>query len=992
MHQCRWIEHFSDYDCEICYRPSKVNVVADALSRKERIKPKRIRSMNMTLQSSIKGEILAAQKKTSDESTGLQRGLDEMIERKRDRAFKLTNTEEGRRMIYELWRWTLPDYIYDVWKVIQNGNSKKRISTGKDGVIRILPPVSPAEIHAVEKERKARTILLHGLFHKEQLRRFQGMDDQKEILGSPSELVLVVIANVKKMQKLFSSYISFEHLQDPVLRVRKGNMNRFSQVTFSVGRTHGVQVSTKDANYKFSSGLCPQPGLIWQCYEELKTQMLILYPIDGGLASEEPGSKIDDLDIEEMDINWSDSNDELLRKKKFYKKLEGGFRVAGKTPVWFLTKKKLEFFNCTQHWHFARNGEHTEDEETNHALMAISSSSEKTLDSWKDSFKNLWRLINSGMSSNSKVGLGFEIQSNNEVLIGKPLYSRFIKTNDFKGVPHPLSGDYTPTPQEEIDESLYVYGKKGPQEPEPNVSDDRSSEYSTCQSNDSAGSIGTSSEHSVDPESEISSVPPEVYVSTPITTNEKGVSAPKSKEVEPSCVSHIKTPRQPIKDQETPKVNRKNWNAMMERELGEGYSFTKKKCFVCGSLSHLIKDCDYYEKKMAREAEFKKQRVFNTGNMVAKPVWTNTDRINHANQFVPRPVQLNTGRPNINSVRTNINTGRTNINSVRPRVNTVNSNVNTVRSRQPVPTRTSNSFSPKRPQDHLLKNMVDRGIFDSGYSGHMTGKKDQLKDFEEFNGGSITFGGSKCYISDKGKIRVGNLDFDCVSFVKEFGHFNLFSILQICDKQHKVLFTETECLVVSSDFKMPDENQILLKVPRHHNMYSFDMKTPAPAKGFACLIAKATSDESKLWHRRTLIEAARTMLADSLLPTTFWEEADIYPQFKKKRNLSELSTREKASSTDTSEDNPKILAFRRELEEIALKHLGKVSENTYTSTPSVNTGSESVNTTGFDPNDSPMPELEIFHKSKTGIFDEAYYDKEGVITDFNSLPTEIEVY
>ncbi|GJU57661.1 hypothetical protein Tco_1235427 [Tanacetum coccineum] len=373
---------------------------------------------------------------------------------------------------------------------------------------------------------------------------------------------------------------------------------------------------------------------------------------------------------------------------------------------------------------------------------------QKTLDSWKDSSKNLWRLINSGMSSSSKLGLGYEIKSNNEVLsyeeemnfsvfncskedsVGKPLYSRFTKTNDFKGVPHPLSEDYTPKPQEEIDESLYVYGKKGPQEPEPSVSDDRSSEYSTCQSNDSAGSIGTSSEHSVDLESEISRVPSEVYVSTPITTTEKGVSAPKSKEVEPSCVSHIKTPRQPIKDQATPKVNRKNWNAMMERELGEGYSFTKKKCFVCGSLSHLIKDCDYYEKKMAREAEFKKQRVFNTGNGVAKPVWTNTDRINHANQFVPRPVQLNAGRPNINSVRPNINTGRTNINSVRPnintgrvnvnsvksnvntgrtnvnpvrpRVNTGSSNVNTVRSRQPVPTKTSNSFSPKRPQVNQL--------------------------------------------------------------------------------------------------------------------------------------------------------------------------------------------------------------------------------------------------------------------------------------------------
>ncbi|GJT85180.1 hypothetical protein Tco_1066897 [Tanacetum coccineum] len=310
--------------------------------------------------------------------------------------------------------------------------------------------------------------------------------------------------------------------------------------------------------------------------------------------------------------------------------------------------------------------------------------------------------------------------------VGKPLYSRFIKANNFKGVPHPLSRDYTPKPQEEIDESLYVYG-----------------------------SIRTSSEHSVDLESEISRVPSEVYVSTPITTTEKGVSAPKSKEVEPSCVSHIKTPRQPIKDQATPNVNRKNWNVMMERELGEGYSFTKKKCFVCGSISHLIKDCDYYEKKMAKEVAVKKQRVCNT-------------------------VQLNTSRPNINSVRTNINTGRTNINFVRPRVNTVNTNVNTVRFRQPVLPGPQTALVLKdhreignlllRPQqDHPLKNMVDRGIFDSGCSGHMTGNKDQLEDFEEFNGGSVTFGGSKGYITGKGRIRVGNLDFNSVSLVKELG-------------------------------------------------------------------------------------------------------------------------------------------------------------------------------------------------------------------------------
>ncbi|GJV05825.1 putative ribonuclease H-like domain-containing protein [Tanacetum coccineum] len=662
---------------------------------------------------------------------------------------------------------------------------------------------------------------------------------------------------------------------------------------------------------------------------------------------------------------------------------------------------------------------------------------QKTLDSWKDSSKNLWRLIASGMSSNSKVGLGFEIQSNNEVLsyeeemnfsvfkcskedsIGKPVYSRFTKTNDFKGVPHPLSGDYTPKPQEEIDDSLYVYGKKGPQKPKISVSDDNSSKHSACQSNNSEGSCGNTSEHSFKTESESLSIPNEMSKSRLEITNEKVVYG----------------------------ITR-----------GEGYSFTKKKCFVCGSLSHLIKDCDYYEKKMARETEYK----------------------------------LNAGRPKFNSVRPNINTGRTNINSVRPKVNAVSSNINTVRARLP---------------EHPLKNMVDRGIFDSGCSGHMTGNKDQLEDFEEFNGGSVTFGGSKGYISGKGRIRVGNLDFDSVSFVKELGHFNLFSISQICDKQHKV--------------------------PRHHNMYSFDMKTPSPAKGFACLIAKATSDESKLWHRRfswvfflaskdetsgilqtfirqienqlshrvkiirsdngtefknrdmlefcgnkgikqeysnartpqqngvaermnkTLIEAARTMLADSLLPTTFWAEAvstacyifnrevgyrwlfDIEYSYysmkyiavslenqaiqiagisektnnagtsqtpksiaseekdeevelivvpsavktpeekdesrksstnsKKEETLTEPQKEKKDSSTDSLEDNPKIQAFRRELEEIALKHLGTVPENNTTSTPSVNTGSQKR------------------------IFDEASYDEEGVITDFNSLPTEIEV-
>ncbi|GJT63037.1 putative ribonuclease H-like domain-containing protein [Tanacetum coccineum] len=222
-----------------------------------------------------------------------------------------------------------------------------------------------------------------------------------------------------------------------------------------------------------------------------------------------------------------------------------------------------------------------------------------------------------------------------------------------------------------------------------------------------------------------------------------------------------------------------------------------------------------------------------------------------------------------------------------------------------------------------------------------------LLDFKEFDGGYITFGGGAHggRITGKRTLKTDSLDFEDVYFVNEL-KFNLFSVSQMCDKKNNVLFTDTECLVLSPNFKLPDESQILLKIPRKDNMYSFYMKNIVPKETFSYLVAKATSDESMLWHRRlghinfksinklvkdnlvrglptkhfendqtcvgvlkgsntelfvsprengikreysvartpqqngvaerrnrTLIEAARTMLADSKLPTTFWAEA-----------------------------------------------------------------------------------------------------------------------
>nr|GEY82282.1 ribonuclease H-like domain-containing protein [Tanacetum cinerariifolium] len=104
-------------------------------------------------------------------------------------------------------------------------------------------------------------------------------------------------------------------------------------------------------------------------------------------------------------------------------------------------------------------------------------------------------------------------------------------------------------------------------------------------------------------------------------------------------------------------------------------------------------------------------------------------------------------------------------------------------------------------------------------------------------------------ITGKGKIRTGKLNFDDIYFVKEL-KFNLFSVSQMCDKKNNVLFTDTECIVLSSNFKVPDENHVLLRVPRENNMYNVDLRNIVPSGDLTCLFSKETLDESNIWHRR----------------------------------------------------------------------------------------------------------------------------------------------
>ncbi|GKB01829.1 putative ribonuclease H-like domain-containing protein [Tanacetum coccineum] len=119
----------------------------------------------------------------------------------------------------------------------------------------------------------------------------------------------------------------------------------------------------------------------------------------------------------------------------------------------------------------------------------------------------------------------------------------------------------------------------------------------------------------------------------------------------------------------------------------------------------------------------------------------------------------------------------------------------------------------------------------------MTGNRSYLTNYEEIDGGFVAFGGNSKggQIIRKGKIKTSKLDFEDVYFVKEV-KFNLFSVSQMYDKKNSVLFTDTECVV--------------LKVSRKDNMYNVDLNNVIHQRGLTCLFAKATPDESNLWHRR----------------------------------------------------------------------------------------------------------------------------------------------
>ncbi|GJV53903.1 putative ribonuclease H-like domain-containing protein [Tanacetum coccineum] len=644
------------------------------------------------------------------------------------------------------------------------------------------------------------------------------------------------------------------------------------------------------------------------------------------------------------------------------------------------------------------------------------------LEQFETSSKNLNKLINSQLSAKDKTGLGYGDQLNENDSSGSELFNsvfdsrssdgddnqtndRFKRDNRYHVVPPPLTGNYMPLLADLSFAGLddFVY------RPTANKTSVSVSQVDASTSQTSNTSVEMPRVEFVRPSGVIIedwvSDDEDIFQSNDLQATDK----PSFKRIEfTNARNESVKPKQAEKPRmitQNPKVDRRDWNGQMTQKLGLGFGFTKKACFVCGSYNHLIKDCDFHEKRMAKSVlkdmgkvtvltrfgkvpvSAAKQSSFrataSTGAVKQVNTATHTNRVNvsktRTNTFhkshspIRRPFHKSTA-PNtsisneiVNTVRVKgVNTaGQTTVSAVkgngvtavkasagcvwRPKMTDLNN----------VSKDNSGSWVSKRgnPQQ-ALKN---KGIFDSGCSRHMTGNKDFLTDYQDIDGGFVAFGGGTRggKITGKGKIRTDKLDFEDVFFVKEL-NFNLFSVSQMCDKKNNVLFTETECLVLSPDFKLLDENQkgkqhkascktkLVSSISQPLQMLHMDLFGPTSVRSINhktyCLVVTddfsrfswvfflASKDETsgilkrfiieienQLNHKvkvircdngtefknremnelcglkwikrefsiartpqqngvaerknRTLIEAARTMLADSLLPTVFWAEA-----------------------------------------------------------------------------------------------------------------------
>ncbi|GKB99633.1 ribonuclease H-like domain-containing protein, partial [Tanacetum coccineum] len=447
------------------------------------------------------------------------------------------------------------------------------------------------------------------------------------------------------------------------------------------------------------------------------------------------------------------------------------------------------------------------------------------LEKFETSSMKLTKLINMFESA-------FDSSVNENEEENNQLNDRFKKVEVYHAVPPPYTGNYMPSRPDlsfaALDDSVY----------KTNVSE---TIYSVPRIESTASK---SSKDSLEQ-------PKDVRPSAPIIKEWETDSDDDYENTRKSVIEqHTYRQAENLRKSQIPRVDKRNWNGLMTQKLGDDFEFNKKAYFVCGSLNHLMKDCNFYENKMVGKSVLNNMgRV--TGQREVRPVWNNAQRVNHQNKmihphpkrnFVPTTVATKSGLVLVNAAKQSspraaslISTARhVNTAASKPRVNAASPTkysyfkahsplrrsfnqklvVKTNNFSEKIYTAKLNNVTIAGPEvvgnpEYALQ---DQGIFDSGCSRHMTGNKSYLTYYQDIDGGFVAFAGSPKggKITGKGKIRTGKLNFEDAYFVKEL-KFNLFSVSQVCDKKNNVLFTKTECLVLSPNFKLLDESQVLLK-------------------------------------------------------------------------------------------------------------------------------------------------------------------------------------
>ncbi|KAI3702211.1 hypothetical protein L6452_27938 [Arctium lappa] len=370
----------------------------------------------------------------------------------------------------------------------------------------------------------------------------------------------------------------------------------------------------------------------------------------------------------------------------------------------------------------------------------------------------------------------------------------------------------------------------------------------------------------------------------------------------------------------TKRGNQRNWNNQWAQKQGVDLSkiIRPKPCFICGKLNHLAKHCFFnpinqrrnFQRFVQKPVGYRKagkkhvaKKSVETKGQMKKKFLKENIKI-----WVPRSTKIvstatsnstadrdTAARSNIvaTSVSTAENINASNSVSTSSKVTTSNkvSTANHANAANAVSTSKTSTASSKcaaKPiiltkyssnEESKFKNLVKKECkyfdekggnqqlkgksiwhVDSGCSRHMTSNMSCLQDFKHINGGHVAFGDNHAggKISGKGNVTKGKMTFEDVYYVDQL-KYNLLSVSHVCDKQHSILFTNTECMILAPGFKVVDESMILLRTPRKDNVYCLDMDNVSSDSSLNCLVSKASVDESSLWHRRMCHMNFKTM-------------------------------------------------------------------------------------------------------------------------------------